>query len=153
MNLSNNKSYSAHVVRVPSELLNRDLAVIKIEGHDLPTVHFGDSDQVKVGSWAIAIGSPFGFNETVTVGVVSAKGRVLPSEEGNGEFRDLIQTDASINRGNSGGPLVDIYGNVIGINQAIYSPSGGSVGLGFAVPLSAETKAAIRRTIEGGREA
>jgi len=153
VNLADNKSYPARVVPASPELFSRDLAIVKIDGHNLPTVRLGDADQVKVGSWAIAIGSPFGFDETVTVGVVSAKGRVLRGQEGNAESRDLIQTDASINPGNSGGPLVNIAGDVIGINQAIYSPSGGNVGLGFAIPLTRETKAAIGRALRGGREA
>ncbi len=149
--LSDNRTLPARVIPGVPELTRRDLAIIKIEGHGFPKVRFGDANQVKVGAWAIAIGSPYGLNETVTVGVVSAKGRVLPEE--GGQFRDLIQTDASINRGNSGVPLVNLNGEVIGVNQAIYSENGGSVGLGFAVPLNDETKDAIQRTMEGGREA
>ncbi len=152
VNLSDDRSYPAHVVTVPRELLERDLALIKIDARGrLPFARFGDADQVKVGSWAVAIGSPFGFNETVTVGVVSAKGRVLRGEERSGQFRDLIQTDASINPGNSGGPLVDLSGNVIGINQAIFSPTGSNVGLGFAIPLNRATKEAVTRAIEATR--
>jgi len=150
--LSGGKSYPAHVVSVPQSLLNRDLAMIKIDGDkDLPAARFGNADKVKVGAWAIAIGSPFGFNETVTVGVISAIGRVLRGEEGREEYRDLIQTDASINPGNSGGPLVNLAGEVIGINQAIYSPSGGNVGIGFAIPITAATRDAVSSAMEKAR--
>jgi serine protease Do len=130
--------------------VGHDLAIIKIdpETNDLPTVRFGDADAVKVGSWAIAIGSPFGFTETVTLGVISAKGRVMRQQGGQRVMRDLLQTDAAINFGNSGGPLVNIEGEVIGINQAIYSPGGtGNIGIGFAIPVNAETKAAIEEAI------
>jgi S1-C subfamily serine protease len=149
--LSNGKSYPANVVSAPRDLLNRDLAIIKIEDGNLPTARFGDAGKVRVGSWAIAIGSPFGFTQTVTVGVVSALGRVVRGEDRGSEYRDLIQTDASINPGNSGGPLVNLTGEVIGINQAIYSPTGGNVGIGFAIPLNAETKGAISRAMDTAR--
>jgi len=152
VNLHDGKSYPARVVMVPQELLNRDLAIVRIDAAgDLPAARFGDADKVKVGAWAIAIGSPFGFNETVTVGVISAVGRVLRGEQGREEYRDLIQTDASINPGNSGGPLVNLAGEIIGINQAIYSPSGGNVGIGFAIPINAETKSAIGGAMEKAR--
>lgn len=108
-----------------------DLALIKINAHHkLPYVTFGNSDSVKVGEWVIAIGNPFGLGESVSAGIISARARDINS----GPFDDFIQTDAAINRGNSGGPLFDLNGKVIGINTAIYSPSGGSVGIGFAVP-------------------
>lgn len=152
VNLSDGKSYPARVVMIPQELLNRDLAIVKIDAaDDLPAARFGDADQVKVGAWAIAIGSPFGFNETVTVGVISAIGRVLRGEQGREEYRDLIQTDASINLGNSGGPLVSVAGEVIGINQAIYSPSGGNIGIGFAIPVNADLRGVIERAIAAAR--
>ena len=108
-----------------------DIAVLKIEPGDvkLASVAFGDSDKLRVGDWVVAIGNPFGLGGTVTAGIVSARGRDI----GNGPYDDFIQTDASINRGNSGGPLFDADGKVIGINTAIYSQSGGSVGIGFAI--------------------
>ena len=108
-----------------------DLAVLRIDaGKALPTVAWGDSDTVEVGDWAIAIGNPFGLGGTVTAGIVSARGRDISS----GPYDDYLQVDASINRGNSGGPLFDQQGRVIGVNTAIYSPSGGNVGIGFAIP-------------------
>ncbi len=111
-----------------------DLAVIKIQSSEkFPYVRLGDSDALKVGDWAIAIGSPFGLAQTVTVGVISASRQNLSIEGRN--YKDLIQTDAAINPGNSGGPLVNIRGEVIGINTAIYTPSGGFAGIGFAIPI------------------
>jgi serine protease Do len=96
----------------------------------LPATHFGDSDKARIGDWVIAIGDPFGIGSTVTAGIVSARNRNINA----GPYDDFIQTDAPINRGNSGGPLFDMDGNVIGINSQIFSPSGGSVGIGFAIP-------------------
>jgi serine protease Do len=112
-----------------------DIALLKVDdSRSLPYVEWGNSDSVKVGDWAIAVGNPFGLNGTVTVGVISAKGRSgIPLEEGP-RVQDFIQTDASINPGNSGGPLVNIRGQIIAINSAIRSPVGASVGIGFAVP-------------------
>lgn len=110
-----------------------DLAVIKIEGNDYPFLHFGNSDQLEVGDWAIAVGNPFGLQATVTVGVVSAKGR---NQLHIADFEDFIQTDAAINPGNSGGPLLNAEGEVIGVNTAIVSGSGGYMGIGFAIPSS-----------------
>ncbi|MXO65168.1 Do family serine endopeptidase [Altererythrobacter endophyticus] len=120
----------------PAELVGRDaasdLAVLKItRDKDFPFVNFGDSSQARVGDWVIAIGNPFGLGGTVTSGIVSA---VYRNTKQGGAYDRYIQTDASINRGNSGGPLFDMEGNVIGINNAIFSPSGGSVGIGFAIP-------------------
>ena len=113
-----------------------DIAVVKIDATGLPIVQLGDSDAVKVGNWAIAVGNPFGLDHTLTVGVISAKSREIDLAK-NGETRtDYLQTDASINPGNSGGPLLDIYGRVIGINNAIYSESGGNQGIGFAIPVN-----------------
>ncbi|RZO28152.1 MAG: DegQ family serine endoprotease [SAR116 cluster bacterium] len=108
-----------------------DIAVLKIDPGDaeLTAVPFGDSDSLRVGDWVLAIGNPFGLGGTVTAGIVSARGRDI----GNGPYDDFIQTDASINRGNSGGPLFNTEGEVIGINTAIFSQSGGSVGIGFAI--------------------
>ncbi len=113
-----------------------DIAVVKIDATNLPIVQLGDSDDVKVGNWAIAVGNPFGLDHTLTVGVISAKSREIDLAK-TGETRtDYLQTDASINPGNSGGPLLDIYGRVIGINNAIYSESGGNQGIGFAIPVN-----------------
>lgn len=124
-----------------------DVAVVKINATNLPTVQLGDSAKVQVGDWAIAIGNPFGLTHSVTVGVISAKAREVQLSRGPGDY---FQTDASINPGNSGGPLVDIYGRVIGINNAIYSQSGGNIGIGFAVPIN--TARDIANTLEkGGR--
>ena len=108
-----------------------DLAVLKIDvGEPLTSVAFGDSDVLRVGDWLLAIGNPFGLGNTVTAGILSARGRNINA----GPYDDFLQTDAPINRGNSGGPLFNMDGEVIGINTAIFSPSGGSVGIGFAVP-------------------
>lgn len=108
-----------------------DLAILKVESDEpLPTVRFGPSETMRVGDWVMAIGNPFGLGGSVTVGIVSARNRDINS----GPYDNFIQTDAAINRGNSGGPLFDMHGNVIGINTAIISPSGGSIGLGFAIP-------------------
>ncbi len=110
-----------------------DIALIHIKApHPLPTLPLGDSENLKVGDWVLAIGNPFGLTQTATAGIVSAKGRFL----GAGPYDDFIQTDASINPGNSGGPLVDQDGRVVGINAAIVSPAGGNVGIGFAVPIA-----------------
>ena len=108
-----------------------DLAILKIEPEGkLPTLALGDSSRLRVGDWVIAIGNPFGLEQTVTAGIVSATGRVI----GQGPYDDFIQTDASINPGNSGGPLLNVEGEVVGINSAIFSQSGGNVGIGFAIP-------------------
>ena len=108
-----------------------DVALIKIEANDLPTVKIGKSSAVKVGEWVLAIGSPFGFDYSVTAGIVSAKGRNLPSEN----YVPFIQTDVAINPGNSGGPLFNLDGEVVGINSQIYSRTGGFMGLSFAIPI------------------
>ena len=110
-----------------------DLAVLKTEGKDLPAVTFGSLDHVQVGDAVLAIGSPFGFGSSVTHGIVSALGR---NHLGINRFEDFIQTDAAVNPGNSGGALVDTGGNLIGINSAIFSQSGGSQGIGFAIPIT-----------------
>src|SRR5919198_4331449 len=107
-----------------------DIALIKIEGGNLPAVKFGDPTKLKVGEWVVAIGAPFGFENTVTAGIVSAKGRSLPQEN----FVPFIQTDVAINPGNSGGPLFNLRGEVVGINSQIYSRTGGFMGLSFAIP-------------------
>ena len=120
---------------LPARIVGRDtktdLALLKVTPKKpLPATHFGDSDKARIGDWVIAIGDPFGLGSTVTAGIVSARNRNVNA----GPYDDFIQTDAPINRGNSGGPLFDMDGNVIGINSAIFSPSGGSVGIGFAIP-------------------
>jgi serine protease Do len=120
---------------LPAKILGRDaktdLALLKIPARKpLPAAHFGDSETARIGDWVIAIGNPFGLGSTVTAGIVSARNRIINA----GEYDDFIQTDAPINRGNSGGPLFDMSGNVVGVNSAIFSPSGGSVGIGFAIP-------------------
>ena len=110
-----------------------DLAVLRVEAEEpLPYLEFGDSDETRVGDWVIAIGNPFGFSGTVTAGIVSARKRDIRA----GPYDDFIQTDAAINKGNSGGPMLNLDGEVIGVNTAITSPTGGSVGIGFAVPAS-----------------
>jgi serine protease Do len=119
-----------------------DLAVLKVEGDHLPVAKLGDSDRLVVGEWAIAIGSPFGYllndtQPTVTAGVVSATRRDIKSEVSEiGMYKNMIQTDAAINPGNSGGPLVNADGEVIGINAFIFTQGGGSIGLGFAIPIN-----------------
>ncbi len=124
-----------------------DIAVLKISGNgDFPFVRFGDSNGARAGDWVIAIGNPFGLGGTVTSGIISAQLRTA----GFGAYDRFIQTDASINRGNSGGPLFDMQGNVIGINNAILSPSGGSVGIGFAIP--AEVASPIVDKLIAGEE-
>ena len=115
---------------------NTDVALIKIDaGRKLPSLKFADSDTVKVGQWVVAIGNPFGLARTVTVGIISAKGRWI----GQGNYDDFLQTDAAINPGNSGGPLVNLDGEVVGVNTAIFSRSGGNMGIGFAIPANLAT--------------
>ncbi len=128
---SDSKTYKAKVIGRDEAT---DIAVLKIEGgRNFPTVSFGDDSKVRVGDWVLAVGNPFGLGGTVTAGIVSARGR---DDVGGAQFTDFIQIDASINRGNSGGPTFDLSGRVIGMNTAIFSPSGGSVGIGFAIPSS-----------------
>lgn len=121
-----------------------DVALIKIDAAALPTVRVGDPGALKVGEWVIAIGSPFGFDNSVTAGIVSAKGRSLPQEN----FVPFIQTDAAVNPGNSGGPLFNMKGEVVGINSQIYSRSGGSMGISFAIPIDVamEVQTQLRAT-------
>jgi serine protease Do len=125
--LSDRREYEATLVGRDT---TSDLALLKIKGNNLPYVRFGDSREVRVGDWVVAIGNPFGLGGTVTAGIVSALHRNLNS----GVYDRYIQTDASINMGNSGGPMFDLNGNVIGINTALISPTGGNVGIGFAIP-------------------
>ncbi len=121
-----------------------DIAVLKLEATGLPKVTLGDSDKVRVGEWVMAIGSPFGFENTVTAGIVSAKTRET------GEFTPFIQTDAAVNPGNSGGPLFNIRGEVIGINSQIYSDGGGYIGISFAIPINTASETA-NQIIKGGK--
>ncbi len=127
-----NHGYTARII---GEDKWTDLAVIKIDaGRPLPTAQLGDSNSMKVGDWVLAIGSPFGLNATVTAGIISAKGRQLPGDTIDEEFKRFLQTDAAINPGNSGGPLVNLAGQVIGINTAIATTRGTYDGVGFAIP-------------------
>jgi serine protease Do len=126
--LTDKREFKAKVIGADKRT---DVALIKIEGTSLPVVKFGDPNKLKVGEWVVAIGAPFGFENTVTAGIVSAKGRSLPQEN----FVPFIQTDVAINPGNSGGPLFNMRGEVVGINSQIYSRTGGFMGLSFAIPI------------------
>jgi serine protease Do len=127
--LKDGRQFSARLIGRDTKT---DIAVIKIDASgSLPIAPLGDSDQVKVGQWVMAIGNPFGFDHSVTAGIVSAKGRFIP-----GNYDDFIQTDASINPGNSGGPLISLDGAVVGVNSAIYTRSGLNMGIGFAIPVN-----------------
>lgn len=126
--LSDKREFKAKIIGVDKRT---DVALVKIEATGLPKVNIGDPAKLKVGEWVAAIGSPFGLENTMTAGIVSAKGRVLPQEN----FVPFIQTDVAINPGNSGGPLFNLSGEVVGINSQIYSRSGGSMGLSFAIPI------------------
>ncbi|MBI2383212.1 MAG: DegQ family serine endoprotease [Gammaproteobacteria bacterium] len=154
---------NAHVVREASEIIVRlsdrrelpakvvgsddrsDLALLKIEADDLPAVALGDATRLRVGQWVLAIGSPFGFDHSVTAGIVSAKGRALPSEN----YVPFIQTDVAINPGNSGGPLFNIRGEVIGVNSQIFSQTGGYMGVSFAIPIDVAAKVATQLKEKG----
>jgi len=149
--LSDKTEIRGKKVKIVGKDKSTDIAVLMIKtDKDLPVLKLGDSDKIKVGDWAIAVGNPFGLDRTVTVGVISAKGRsgiFLP--EGP-IYENFIQTDAAINPGNSGGPLVNLKGEVIGINTAITSPSGGFVGIGFAIPVNT-AKYVSEQLLEKGR--
>lgn len=128
--LSDEREFKARIIGRDSKT---DIAVIKIDNApNLSVVTLGDSDELKVGEWVVAIGNPFGLEHTVTAGIVSAKGRFL----GTGSYDQFIQTDAAINPGNSGGPLINLRGEVVGINTAIFSRTGGNIGIGFAIPIN-----------------
>ncbi|MCR4510473.1 DegQ family serine endoprotease [Pseudomonas sp. 32.2.56] len=122
-----------------------DVALLKVEGQGLPTVKLGKSEDLKVGEWVLAIGSPFGFDHSVTAGIVSAKGRSLPNES----YVPFIQTDVAINPGNSGGPLFNLAGEVVGINSQIFTRSGGFMGLSFAIPMSVAMDVADQLKADG----
>ena len=124
--LTDKREYKAKIIGVDKRT---DVALVKIEGSNLPRLTFGDSNKLRVGEWVIAIGSPFGLDNTVTAGIISAKAR------DTGDYLPLIQTDVAVNPGNSGGPLINMRGEVIGINSQIYSRSGGYMGISFAVPI------------------
>src|SRR6201991_1979106 len=143
--LTDNRSFTAKVVGSdpPS-----DLAVLKIDATSLPTLSFSDSDKVRVGDPVLALGNPMGIGQTVTSGIVSAKGRSTGLSDGS--FEDFLQTDAAINRGNSGGALVSVNGELVGINSQILSPSGGNIGIGFAIP-SNMAKAVMDQLMKTGK--
>jgi serine protease DegQ len=128
--LADGRTLPAHVVGADPET---DLAVLKIDANNLPAITFAQAESLKVGDWVLAVGNPFGVGQTVTAGIVSALGR---THLGINTFENFIQTDAAINPGNSGGALVDAAGNLVGVNSAIYSRTGGSQGIGFAIPVS-----------------
>ena len=140
--LTNGKEYKAKLIGKDE---TADLAVLKIDGGTFPYVKFGDSKNARVGDWVIAIGNPFGIGSSVTAGIISALHRTTDL---GGPYDRFIQTDASINRGNSGGPMFDMQGNVIGINSQILSPSGGNVGIGFAIPAE-EAKPVVETLMKG----
>ncbi|HEX6283357.1 MAG TPA: Do family serine endopeptidase [Pyrinomonadaceae bacterium] len=145
VDLTDNRTFEARLVGSdpPS-----DLAVLKVEASNLPVLTLGNSDQTRVGDVVLAIGNPLGVGQTVTMGIISAKGRQTGLS--NGSFEDFLQTDAPINRGNSGGALVSTNSELIGINSQILSPSGGSIGLGFAIP-SNMARAVVEQLINSGR--
>ncbi|MDD3884901.1 MAG: DegQ family serine endoprotease [Gallionella sp.] len=133
--LTDKREFSAKVIGADKRT---DVALLRIDATGLPKVTVGDPDKLKVGEWVVAIGSPFGFDSSVTAGIVSAKGRFLPQDV----FVPFIQTDVAINPGNSGGPLFNMNGEVVGINSQIYTRSGGSMGLSFAIPIDVATQVA-----------
>jgi len=153
--LADGRELSARLVGTFEET---DIAVLKIEAEDIQAAQFADSEAVRVGQWVLAVGSPFGFEQTVTAGIVSAKGRGSTSPQfaaANGpgssaRLQEFIQTDAAINPGNSGGPLVDLHGNIVGINSAIITRTGENNGLGFAIP-SDIAKSVMEQIIDIGR--
>jgi serine protease Do len=142
--LNDGKDYPAKLIGADKKT---DLALLKIDaGKPLPAVSFGNSDTARVGDWILAVGNPFGLGGTVTTGIISARSRDIHS----GPFDDFLQIDASINKGNSGGPTFNLAGEVIGVNSAIYSPNGGSVGIGFAIPAK-EAKPVLDALREHGK--
>ncbi len=140
------KNYEAEIVGTDPRT---DLALLKVDDDNLPFLNLGDSSVLKVGEWVLAVGNPLGLSHTVTAGIVSAMGRQLGGG-GVPDYQDFIQTDASINRGNSGGPLIDMKGDVVGINSMIISPSGGNIGIGLAIPTSLAT-GVIKQLKDKGR--
>ena len=144
--LNDKREFDAKVVGIDH---STDLALLKIDAENLPFITFGNSDALKVGEWVLAVGNPFNISSTVTAGIVSAKGRSMSIIEDNYKIESFIQTDASVNRGNSGGALVNLKGEMIGINTAILSPTGGNVGISFAIPSSIVQKV-VKDLIEFG---
>ena len=150
--LTDTRQFDAKVIGIDT---SHDIAVIKIEGDELPFAKFGDSDELIIGEWAIALGNPYGFlikdsKPSVSVGVISAINRDFAENKDGKIYRHMVQTDAAINQGNSGGPLANIFGEIIGINTFIFSESGGSIGIGFAIPVNA-VKKSVRELIEFGK--
>lgn len=143
--LHDDRTYKAEVVGTDA---GTDLAVIKIKGNeDFVPIKLGDSDKLMIGEWVVAVGNPFGLDHTITTGIVSAKGRSI--SPGSMKYEDYIQTDAAINPGNSGGPLVNLHGEVVGISSAIYTRSGGYMGIGFAIPVNL-AKSVLESLLEHG---
>src|SRR6185369_2172032 len=139
--LTDKREFKAKVVGTPDK--RTDVAVIKIEATGLPAVKVGDVNRLKVGEWVMAIGSPFGLENTVTAGIVSAKGR------DTGDYLPFIQTDVAINPGNSGGPLINMRGEVVGVNSQIYSRSGGFIGISFAIPIDEAIRVSEQLRVSG----
>src|SRR5204863_2636730 len=133
------RDFEAKVVGVDKRT---DVAVLRIDAKGLPTVRIGNPANTRVGEWVVAIGSPYGFENTVTAGIVSAKSRSLPEEN----YVPFIQTDAAVNPGNSGGPLFNMRGEVVGINSQIYSRTGGFMGLSFSIPIDVANHIATQST-------
>jgi serine protease Do len=149
---TNNEIYESKIIGIDSA---HDIAVIKIEGENLAYAYCGNSSDIIIGEWIIAIGNPYGFlmpdsKPSVTVGVVSAVNRNFGGRDDAKVYKGMIQTDAAINPGNSGGPMVNVFGEIIGINSFIFSESGGSVGIGFAIPID-RVKKVVKELVEHGK--
>ena len=142
VNTVQGKEYDAKVVGTDSKT---DIALLKVDAKDTPFAELGDSAQMKVGEWVLAIGNPYGLDHTVTAGIISAKGRQIDT----GSYQDFIQTDAAINRGNSGGPLINMRGEVVGITSNIFTPTGGNIGIGFAIPSNIAKKVVVQLKAKG----
>jgi len=145
VNTVQGKEYDAKIVGTDSLT---DIALLKIDAKDVPFAELGDSAQVKVGEWVLAIGNPYGLDHTVTAGIISAKGREIDPTDSS-TYQDFIQTDAAINRGNSGGPLINMRGEVIGITSNIFTPTGGNIGIGFAIPSNMAKKVVVQLKEKG----